>query len=166
MRIASHRIARKLVRWQKRFPSFRPWEEPQTQTSVTPRREAEGPEYHLAAANGLEPIQATEAWRTAGQGQPIHKKSHSGGTGEEVDRKLRRLQSGLRHWVSKEKVPEPEGGTQLVLKYFGPQAAGSWHMGGGGGKGKACLLSGAARSYKAHPIRRGHSFSSQVGTQL
>lgn len=64
---ALHRIARKLVRWQKRFPSCRPWEEPQTQTSVTPRREAEGPEYHLAAANGSEPIQATEARRTAGQ---------------------------------------------------------------------------------------------------
>lgn len=43
VRTASHRIARKLVRRQKRFPSCRPREEPQMQTSVTPRREAEGP---------------------------------------------------------------------------------------------------------------------------
>lgn len=67
VRITSHCITRKLVRWEKCFPSLRPWEEPQTQTSVTPRREAEGPEYCLAAANGLEPIQATEAQRIAGQ---------------------------------------------------------------------------------------------------
>lgn len=71
------------------------------------------------------------------QGQPIHRKSHSGGTGEEADRKLRRLQSGLKHWVSKEKVLEPEGGTQLVLKYFGPQVAGSWTHGWWGRRGES-----------------------------
>lgn len=54
------------------------------QTSITPRREAEGPEYHLAATNGLEPIQATEAWRTARQeetGTANIQGSHSKGTG-------------------------------------------------------------------------------------
>ena len=60
------RIPKKPVR-QKHFPSFRPWEEPQTQTSITSRREACSSEYHLTATNGLEPIQATEAWRTAGR---------------------------------------------------------------------------------------------------
>lgn len=55
------------------------------QTSIPSRRKAEGPEYHLAATNGLEPIQTPEAWRTAGQeeiGTANIQESHSVGTGE------------------------------------------------------------------------------------
>lgn len=94
------------------------------------------------------------------RGQPIYKKSHSAGTGEELNQKLGRLQSGVKHWVSEEKVPELEGGTWFVLKYFGAQVACSWTCGWWGKEGEACLPSKAARSYKAHPIERGCSFSS------
>lgn len=143
------------------------------QTSITPRREAEAPKYHLAATNGLEPIQATEAWRTARQeetGTANIQGSHSEGTGDGLNRKVRRLQSGAQHWVSEEKVLEVNGGTQFLHKYVGPQVAhrcihGWCGRGGGSPVGRASLTR-AARSRKAHQIRRRHSFSSQVGTQL
>lgn len=143
------------------------------QTSITPRREAEGPEYHLAATNGLEPIQATEAWRTAGQeetGTANIQESHSEGTGEGLNGKVRRPQSGAQHWVSEGKVLEVKGGTRFLHKYFGPQVAHrrihGWCGRGGGSPAGRASLTRAARSCKAHQIRRRHGFSSQVGTQL
>lgn len=77
-------IAGKLVR-QRHFSSCRLWEDPQIQTPITSRREAESSEYHLAAPNGLEPIQDPAAWRTAGQeeiGTANIQERHPGGAGE------------------------------------------------------------------------------------
>lgn len=124
-------MARKLVR-HKHLSSFRPPEGPQRQTSITSRREAGGPKYHVAASNGLEPIQATEAWRIAGQeetGTANIQESRSGSTGEGVHPKLRRLQSGVNRWVSEEKVLEVEGGTQFLHEYFGLQEGDRWTQG-------------------------------------
>lgn len=96
----------------------------------TSRREAESPEDHLAAANGLEPIQATEARGTAdeeetdSQGTRKPFWGHRGG----VHRKLGRLQSEAKHWVSK-KVLEVEGGTQFLHKHVGPPVAYRWTHG-------------------------------------
>lgn len=47
--------------------------------------------------------------------------------------------------MSKEKVLELEGGTQLVLNYFGPQVAGSWTHGWWERKGEGLF---AVRSSK------------------
>lgn len=58
----------------------------------TSRREAEGPEYRLAAPNGLAPIQAPEAWRTAGQEETRTantQDSHSGRAAEGAHQTLR-----------------------------------------------------------------------------
>lgn len=95
------------------------------------------------------------------QGQPIYKRSHAGGPAEDVNRKLRGLQPGVKQWVSEDKVLELEGGPQQACSW----TRGWWVVVGGEG-GVGCLPSRAASSYKAHPVRRGDSLSSQVGAWL
>lgn len=80
------------------------------QTSIPSRRKAEGPEYHLAATNGLEPIQTTEAWRTAGQeaiGTATIQESHSVGTGEA---QLRTQEAAVRSKTPGERGEGPRSG--------------------------------------------------------
>lgn len=111
---APHCITRKLVGGRNAFLSAGHGESPKR------RHQSRLEEKLRAQASILQPHTAWSPFKPQKhggqlvrrkQGQPIHRKSHSGGTGEEANRQLRRLQSGLRHWVSKEKVLEPEGGT-------------------------------------------------------
>lgn len=96
------------------------------QTSITSRREARGPKYHVAASNGHRSME--DSW-SGGDRDSQHTRKPSGSTGEGVNQKLRRLQSGVKHWVSEEKVLEVEGGTEFLHKYFGLQEGDRWTQG-------------------------------------
>lgn len=142
---------------------FFPLLEPQTQTFITSRREAEGPEYHLAAPNGLEPIQATEAWGTAGQEERwtgSTQESQSGGADW-----LRVHQTLREPAVRTETMSE---GEKKALELGRRQTVPSQTLHGRCGEGEASPVFHAcrARGYEAHPIRREYSFSSQARIQL